>query len=240
MKKNMMHPLMVTAGLMFLISCNEGDKKTEETTVMNDSSKMETVAPEAAKPRNVMLMWHKVANFDKWLPGYEMGDSMREASGLHNYIIARGVDDPNMVMVAVYMDDFEKAKAFNSSAALKDAMQKSGVVGTPKTSYYDTQVLDTSTNSSTLRVMRMAKVKDFDTWRKAFDSNEQPRIDAGLKTRAIGYGSDDKHNLMVVYVAQDKKKADDMFNSQAHKDRIAAAGVEGTPETFWYTVAKKY
>ena len=36
---------------------------------------------------------------------YEAHDSMKLASGIHNYILGRGVEDSNTIMVAVKIDD---------------------------------------------------------------------------------------------------------------------------------------
>ncbi|MES2848504.1 MAG: hypothetical protein V4685_05580 [Bacteroidota bacterium] len=229
-------------GMFFISSCNSGETKTE-TTGDTATKKEETPAPTPpapAKPANVMIVWHKVANFSKWLPSYESHDSVKLANGLHNYVLGRGVTDSNMVMVALTMDDADKAKAFAASPELKEAMKKSGAMGAPKFAYIDVQMMDASTNASTLRVMRMFKVKDYDAWKKAFDANKQIRTDAGLTDRALGYSVGDNHNVTLVYAVADKKKAEDYFNSPELKERMKTGGVEGTPETFWYNVAKKY
>ena len=243
MKQCKLYAMIFIAGMFFISSCNSGETKTDETTGGDTTTKKEETAPmptAPAKPANVMLVWHKVANYAKWLALYESHDTARVAKGLHNYIIGRGVADSNMVMIALWMDDADKAKAFAADPGLKAAMQKGGVMGAPKFAYVDIQLLDSSTNASTLRVMRMAKVKDYDAWKKGFDSTKQVRMDAGLKDRAIGYSVGDNHNLTIVYAVSDKKKAEAFFNSPELKARMKAGGVEGNPETFWYTVVKKY
>lgn len=242
MKKGNLYAMIFIAGLLFIVSCNSGETKTEEATAGDTTAKKEEVAPPPAapaKPANVVLIWHKVANYGKWLPLYESDDSARIANGLHNYVVARGVADTNMVMVALRMDDVDKAKKFATDPRLKSAMQKGGVIGAPKISYIDVQMVDTTANAS-MRVMRTIKVKDYDVWKKAFDGNKQMRMDAGLTDRTMGYTIGDNHNVTIVYVVNDKKKAEDYFNSPELKERMKASGVEGTPETFWYTVAKRY
>lgn len=229
-------------GMFFISSCNSAETKTDETATGDTAAKKEEAPPPAApaKPSNVMLIWHKVANYAKWLPGYEAGDSARLANGLHNYVLGRGITDSNMVMVAMKMDDTDKAKKFAADPGLKATMQKAGVLGAPKMTYLDVQMMDAGTDGSTLRVMRTIKVKDYDTWKKAFDANKQMRVDAGLTDRAVGYSVGDNHSVSIVYAVNDKKKADAYFNSPELKERMKTGGVEGTPETFWYNVAKKY
>ncbi len=236
--------VVVASTAMLFYSCDSAETKTEEPTGDTAAKKEEPASmPESkpVKPANVALVWHKVANYTKWLALYESHDSARLANGLHNYVIGRGLDkDSNMVMVALKMDDTEKAKAFAASPDLKAAMQKGGVLGAPKISYVDVQMSDTSSNPIITRVMRMAKVKDYDVWKKAFDGNKQMRVDAGLVDRALGYSVGDNRNITIVYAVSDKKKADAYFASPELKERMKTAGVEGAPETFWYTVAKKY
>lgn len=239
--------VIVACCTMVFYSCDSAEKKDDGTNTGDTSSKNEertptpTPAPAPAKPANVVLVWHKVANYTKWLASYESHDSMRLANGLHNYILGRGLDkDSNTVMVALKMDDVEKAKQFAGSADLKNAMQKGGVVGAPKISYIDVQMLDASTDGAATRVIRMIKVKDYDVWKKAFDSSKQKRVNAGLSDRAIGYSIGDNHNVTLVFGVADKKKAEDYYASAELKERMKAAGVEGAPESFWYTVAKKY
>lgn len=243
MKKNTLHAMLFAAGLLFFSSCNSGETDTNNTTGGDTTAKKEEPAPPPApaKPANVTLVWHKVANYAKWLALYESHDSARLANGLHNYVIGRGLDkDSNMVMVALKMDDAEKAKQFSASPELKAAMQKGGVSGAPRIAYMDVQMLDASTDNADLRVMRMVKVKDYDAWKKAFDNNRQERTDAGLTERALGYSIGDNHNVTIVYAVADKKKADDYFGSPELIEKMKAGGVEGKPETFWYKVAKKY
>lgn len=245
MKLSKLYAMLFAAGIILIASCNSGETKTEEPAGGDTTAKKEEATPPTpstpTKPDNVALVWHKVANYSKWIASYESHDSARLANGLHSYVIGRGFEkDSNMVMVAMKMDDAEKAKQFAASPDLKAAMQKAGVTGAPKISYLDVQMSDTSSNPVTLRVMRMIKVKDYDTWKKAFDSNKQLRVDAGLIDRALGYSVGDNHNVTVVYAVSDKKKADAYFSSPELKERMKAGGVEGMPETFWYTVAKKY
>lgn len=228
--------------IFFMMSCNNESSSSakEEKTATDTAAKTETTTPPApAKPANVMLVWHKVANYEKWLAGYEAHDSARMASGLHNYIIGRDADNPNMILVAVRMDDYEKAKAFAASPDLKTTMQKLGVIGAPSITFLDVQMNDTTVSTAT-RVMVMHKVKDYDAWKKEFDAHKQARTDAGLMDRAVGYSFDDKNSVVVVCGVNDMKKAKDFMNSKDLKDKMAAAGVVGPPTIHFYNVAKKY
>ena len=229
--------------LLFVSSCNSGSEKKAEEPAAADTTAavthtVETPAP-AVKPPNVLVIKHKVANYAKWKTLYDAHDSVRLAYGLHNYVVARGLDDSNTVMIALHMDDAAKAKAFTQLADLKETMKKGGVMGMPTFSFIDVQMMDTSVNAQT-RVRVTHKVKDWDAWKKAFDSHKQARMDAGLTDRSVGYEIGDNHMVSIVFAISDMKKAKDFMNSKDLKDKMAAAGVEGPPSFFYYKVAQKY
>ena len=171
----------VVSGLfLFLSSCNQdNEKKGDNATEKNDSS--------TTKPANILFIKHRVTDYDKWLAVYESHDSVRQSYGLHNYGLSRGIDDPSMVLVALKIDDMNKAKAFVALPDLKATMQKGGVEGEPVIMYYDRQMFDVSTTHDLDRVMVSHRVKDWETWKKEFESHKQARVDAGLKDRSFGY-----------------------------------------------------
>ena len=86
---------------------------------------------------------------------------LRLASGIHSYVIGRGLQDSNMVLVAVKVDDMAKAKAFAKDPSLKKAMQKGGVTGTPSFTFVTMTFQDTATSSSDLRSRTTFTVKDW-------------------------------------------------------------------------------
>lgn len=224
------------AAMSFSISsCNNGEEKKAD-----DKPGDSAVVTAPVKPANLMLVTHKVANYAKWLVAYEANDSLRVANGLHSYVIARGLNDSNTVMVANKMDDAAKAKEFAASPALKDAMQKAGVISAPTISYLDVQMQDTATNTANIRLMVTHKVKDWDAWKKSFDSHKQTRVDAGLTDRVIAYSVGDNHMVTLVFIVSDMKKAEAFSKSDDLKKKMEEAGVDGPPSFFYYTVAKKY
>ena len=105
--------------LLFMFSCNAGEEKKSDVTAADTVKAVPAEAtPKAAvKPSNIMLIMHKVANFAKWKPIFEANDSMQKAYGLHNYVLARGVKDSNMVMIALRMDVATKAKELGAEYA---------------------------------------------------------------------------------------------------------------------------
>jgi hypothetical protein len=240
--------VLVAGGMLMLNSCNSGDKKTETTgtdssAVKPDTSAAKVEAPPVTAsngPMSVMTIKHKVANYSKWKPAYESHDSIRASYGLHNYIIARGTDDSNMVMVALRMDDVNKAKELVASKGMKDRMKKAGVVGPVSVDYLESVMNDTTAIQQTARLMVKHKVKDWDAWKKTYDSTKQTRIDAGLTDRVTSYTVGDNHNVTVVFAVADLAKAKAFLKSKDLKDKMAKAGVVGPPSFFFYRIVAKY
>ncbi len=233
--------LFVAASTLFLGSCNSGeDKKTDEPMADSTDAKIETTVTAPSGPTSIMIIRHKVANYAKWKTGYESHDSFRLASGLHNYVIARGTEDSNMLLVAVKMDDVDKAKAFAASPDLKAKMKEVGVTGTPVVDFLKSVVNDTTALQSTIRVMMRNKVKDWDAWKKVFDSHKQARTDAGLSDRVVAHSVGDTHNITLVFAITDMDKAKAFMNSQDLKDKMKEAGEEGPPDIFFYKVTQRY
>jgi hypothetical protein len=183
---------------------------------------------------------HTVADYDKWLAGFESVDSMKLAHGLHNYVVGRNVDNPNLLLVATKADDVAKAKAFGQSEDLKKGMKEHGVTGKPMMSYMTTVYQDTAVINTDLRSRTMLTVKDFDTWKTYFESRRQERLDAGLIDRVYGYDPDDKNKVTVVVAITDTAKANAFWNSDKLKENMAQSGVTGKPERFVFRIAKRY
>ncbi len=227
----------------FLISCGGGEeKKSDETTTDTTATTTELTPVNTiiTAPQNMVIVRHKVANFGKWMVAYDGHDSARLADDLHNYVIGRDERDSNMVTVALKADDLAKAKAFSKDPGLKKAMQKGGVTGVPTIKFYTMVFQDTAAIDSKLRTAAMFKVKDWDTWKKSFDSTRAVNADIGLKARAYGYDPDDNHNVILVAAVLDTAKAHAYWNSDMLKQRRAASGVVGTPQRIVFTVVKKY
>jgi hypothetical protein len=242
-QRNFLATVMVAAGMSLLFySCNgsgEGDK-TDEVKPDTTTTKA-AEAPAVVKPSNFTLIKHKVANYAKWFPAYTADDSARLANGLNSYIIGRGIDgDSNTVLVAMKMADVDKARAMAASPGLKARMQQGGVVGMPAINFIESVWSDSSTNSVSVRLLITHKVKDWDAWKKEFDSHKQARMDAGLTDRVVGHEFGDNHTVTIAFAVTDMAKAKAFMASKDLKNKMAAAGVEGPPTMFFYNVVKRY
>lgn len=232
---------IVVAGAVCLVSCDAG-KEEKAAEISIDSTVVAPAVPAVipAGPSSLMIVRHKVADYSKWKSGYDSHDSSRLASGLHSYVVARGTEDSNVVLIAVKMDDVEKAKAFAASKDLKDKMKNLGVAGAPVIDFIETVSNDTTALLQTTRVMVRHKIKDWDAWKKSFDENKQARTDAGISDRAIGHTIGDNHEVTLVFAVLDLEKAKAFMKSQELKDKMKEAGVDGPPDFFYYKVVQRY
>ena len=232
------------AASLLLSSCGSGDEtKTEEATTTAETSTATDKAPETVTtvaPADVMLMEFKVADYAKWHTKFESRDSIRKPYGLTNYVAGKGLDDPKRVIVFLKMEDPNRAKELTATQGMKDRMKEAGVTGTPKFTYLETVMDDNSTIPQTNRLIMMAKVKDYDAWKKEFDSHKQARLDSGLIDRLIGYSVDDKQQVTIVFAVTDMAKAKAFLQSQDLKDKMEKAGVIGKPTPFFYNIEKMY
>ena len=228
--------------LIFLYSCGSGDEKKAEETTTKDTTTAEKV-PETttpARPGNVMIMQFKVADFAKWKSKYDERDSIRRSYGLTNYVIGRGLDDHNVVLVILKMEDANKAKELTSSQGMKDRMKEAGVTGRPTFQYVEVVMDDNSPIEQTNRLMVTHKVKDWDAWKKEFDDHKQTRIDSGLIDRGLGHDIDDPHDVSIVFAVTDMQKAKAFIQSKDLKDKMEKAGVVGKPTFFFYDIVQRY
>jgi len=239
--------LFCIATAFCLASCGGGSnekKATADSTAVDTVAKA-PVAPPAVNtiitaPMNMAIVIHKITNYGKWLPAYEGHDSMRQANGLHSYVVARGLRDSNMVMVALKVDDVSKAKAAFKDPAMKARMQKSGVVGPPMVSFVTATWQDTAKIETTLRSQTTFMVKDWDAWQKTFEEGKKERLDNGITDRVIGHDVDDNKKVALVTAVLDTTKAFAYYKSDALKKRRAAGGVIGEPKRFLFKIVKRY
>ena len=246
MNKFRFHAIFYASFIFVLTSCgsNQSNESTEttaaDTTAAPSNNSVTAASTIVNTPQNMMVVTHRVANFAKWKASYEDNDSLRLAFGVHNYVIGRSIDDSNMVMVAVKLDDLEKGKTFSKDPSLKKAMQKGGVVGAPNIQFTTMIYQDTATIGTDIRSRTTFTVKDFENWRKTFESHKQTRIDNGLTDRAFGHDINDDHKVTLVVAVNDTAKAQAFWKSDLLKQQRAESGVTSQPQRFVYRVVQRY
>ena len=234
--------LLCAAAALLLLACGNSENKSTTETTMDTTATADVAPPNTivTTPENIFTVVHNVADYDKWLAGFEAADSMKLAHGLRNYVVGRSIDNPNLLLVATKADDVAKAKAFAQSEDLKKGMKEHGVTGKPVMAYMTTVYQDTGMINTDMRARTSLTVKDWDTWKSAFESHRQERLDAGLIDRVYGHDPNDNHKVTVVVAVTDTAKATAFWNSDKLKENMAQSGVTSKPERFVFRIAKRY
>lgn len=85
----------------------------------------------------LLLILHRVADYEAWRKVYDSVSDMPEFSGVTSDSVHRMVDDPNNVLVLHYFDSVDEARAFTTLQELVDVMQRAGVQGKPRFELYE-------------------------------------------------------------------------------------------------------
>ena len=217
------------------VSCKKEKKEVVEPQIMEDTTTTEV----EFQPFKLIGIKHKVADYEKWRKVYDAHDSVRVAYGITHYLIGRGTDEPNMIIIMNKIDDVQKAKDFSKLPNLKETMKKGGVTGTPEFTYYEVIRNEPSPIDQKERLMVTHRVKDFDAWLKVYDAEgTAKRMEEGLIDRGMARGIDDPNMVSVVFAITDMKKAKENINSEAKKKLMKDAGVEGAPQMFFYKLVE--
>jgi len=97
--------------------------------IRNDDSNIGT--------KDRVMVTHKVKDFDAWIKVYDgEGKATRASQGMVDRVLARGIDDPNVVHIVFAVTDMAKAKAAITSEAKKKLMTSAGVEGVPIIEFY--------------------------------------------------------------------------------------------------------
>jgi hypothetical protein len=237
--------LLWATSLLLLTSCGGREEKTETNTTATDTtvattSETPTQPTMDTTPLHMMVATHRVKNFNQWKASYDAHDSLRLANGMHNYVIGRSLQDSNNVLVAVTVDDMDKAKSFARGPSLKQAMQRGGVTGTPSFKFITFRHRNTGTVDTDIRSMATFTVRDWDAWKRSFESGRQIRMDHGLIDRGYGHDPDNNRKVTVVMGVTDTARARTFWNSDTLKQIRARSGVVGSTERFVYQVVQRY
>jgi hypothetical protein len=79
-----------------------------------------------------MIVKHRVANFETWRKVFDEMDGLRQSHGWTGYSILRDATDPNLVVIVNRVKELNDAKRYGGSPALREAMDRAGVVGAPE------------------------------------------------------------------------------------------------------------
>lgn len=113
----------------------KGSPPAAATAAASSNMPMSNMPMPTMPMAGMMMIHHKVADYDKWRPAYDAHKPMRDAAGLSDCHVHQAMDNPNDVFIGCTMADMAKAKEFAASKDLKDTMKKAGVKGKPEIHY---------------------------------------------------------------------------------------------------------
>jgi heme-degrading monooxygenase HmoA len=88
--------------------------------------------------RTILLVDHRVADFDAWLTVYDEIRGWQHDTGVRFEQVLRSTDDPNRVLVTHAFDSRSAAENFVNNPELQEAMARAGVDGSSvKLEYFD-------------------------------------------------------------------------------------------------------
>jgi hypothetical protein len=81
-------------------------------------------------------------------------------------------------------------------------------------------------------------VKDYGTWRPAFDADSVYRKGSGLEKLVVGQGQDKPNDIFIALMASDVKKAKDFSADPRLKEVMGQAGVISKPDIQYFRVIR--
>lgn len=78
-----------------------------------------------------VIVRHTVEDFAKWKPYFDSDADARKAHGSQGGYLLRNPSNPNEVVIVFRWDSLDHAHQFTQMPALREIMQKAGVVGMP-------------------------------------------------------------------------------------------------------------
>jgi len=80
---------------------------------------------------SIVLVNHKVKDFNAWKPYFDADQERRSAAGLKDVYVTRKADDPNDVFMVFETEDADNAMKMMEDPNLKDVMDQAGVINRP-------------------------------------------------------------------------------------------------------------
>jgi hypothetical protein len=78
-----------------------------------------------------------------------------------------------------------------------------------------------------------SKVRDFNTWKPAYDAHLPVRIDAGLTEKYLLRGADDANEVVILFEVQDLNRAKAFAASADLRERMQESGVVDKPDIYF-------
>ncbi len=233
-------PFLAVALTATTLSCNDEAAKKEEPKLAGNTTMTTTPAasPEAFKPFDMMEVTQTVKDYAAFRPFFDKDSVNRKASGIETAEIGRADDNPNNVAAFFIISDLAKAKSFSLAPALKQSMKNAGVTGIPGINYFHVLRFNPDAKEENWVVIKH-KVKDYDTWIKAYDAETTAKRNTeGMNDVLIARDIEDPNMVEIIFDVTDIVKAKAAIASAEKKKLMESAGLDGKPEITFYSTAE--
>jgi len=75
-----------------------------------------------------VIIHHRVSDYNAWRPAFDKAVKADWVKDLRSYLVYRGIDDPNLVIVVNTFDSRQAADALINNPILREAMGEGGVI----------------------------------------------------------------------------------------------------------------
>lgn len=181
-------------------------------------------------PSIAAVITHSVQDYDAWKRAFDAHAPTRRAAGIVDTHVNRHDGDPNQISLYLAATDESRLRGFLDSTDLMAKMREAGVKGPPHIAMI-TPVEDRTVKDRPLAgVIVRHEVRDYATWKPAFDRHEDTRAAAGILGHAVNR-SVASPNLVVVYLQAESLDSLRNFASSPELEQVMqAAGVVSAPE----------
>ena len=227
---------VIALAIFYLTSCGGGTQQNQ-TEEKIEFEIEEPTQEEVPVVFTVIAINHEVQDWSTWKQSYDDRKQTREDAGLKELDLLRDLDNRNEVMILLRSKDHASAQDFSSSDDLKASMETAGLDVEPQIWYWDiVQSNDAEEANWKYRLLISHEVRDFSTWKPAFDDHETVRQEAGINILGVARDRDKPNLVSIMFAFDDLEKAQKYATSEELRIKMDEAGVIGKPGMKWMVV----
>ena len=220
---------LFSASAIIVLSLACGSSSAEKTEPKIDDSSANPETSSQTSSSTIMMIQHKVEDFEKWLTVFDQDEPARKENGLSLLTLGRG-DDPNMIYITMKADNLQQALKFTGLTETRETMKKAGVSSPPMIYFMNVVRNDNPKSDHKERLMVEYHVKDFNLWLKAFDKEgKETRAAKGLLDRSISRDVADSNRLYLLFDVSNRPKAEAWASPNELGKFMNDAGVDSAP-----------
>lgn len=177
-----------------------------------------------------VLIAHRVADYDSWKSVFDGHATARKEASCLGHYLKREIDFPDMVYVYCLATDVEKLRTFLGSDDLVESMRKAGVDGKAEITLMKPMSRDLVAKRKLPGIIVMHSVKDYQTWRAAYDGFDDFRRQSGIVGHAVTQEFGNPNRVIVYHQADDVNLLRAFVESAELREVMQRAGVVGDPD----------